>query len=146
VTLWASVPVASQADRPEVHAGSLHRYLAEGVWCPAVLYPSAALAWAPVDDARAQATLTVRGVTVSLEFRFAPTGEVIGIYTPGRWGAFDDGYRKRPWEGHFRNYQQRDGLLIPLDADVGWYVAGVWQPVWRGSIDAFDVIDDVGPS
>jgi hypothetical protein len=29
-------------------------------------------------------------------------------------------------------------VRIPLDADVGWYVDGQWQPVWEGRITTFD--------
>jgi hypothetical protein len=76
---------------------------------------------------------------VSLEFRFAETGEVTGIYTPARWGTFAGGYEQRPWEGHFYNYQVHDGIRVPSSGDVGWYVAEQWQPVWKGTMTAFSV-------
>lgn len=88
---------------------------------------------------RALATLTDHGVTVSLEFRFADTGEVTGIYTPARWGKFGGAYEQRPWEGHFRSYEQRSGIFVPTEGDVGWYADGEWHPVWKGTITGFDV-------
>jgi hypothetical protein len=39
--------------------------------------------------------------TVSPEFRFVPSGEIAGIYSPGRWGKFADGSTLVPWESHF---------------------------------------------
>jgi len=139
VSLMSALTIARHERVPEVTSGSLHRYLAEGVWCPSALYPSEALCWTAIDDSRALATLTDHGTSVSLEFRFAATGEVTGIYTPGRWGAFGQGYSKVAWEGHFRDYQRRAGCVIPLDADVGWYVDGAWQPVWRGRVIEYDL-------
>jgi hypothetical protein len=138
VTILSAFPVASDGGTPEMNSGSLHRFLAEAVWYPTALVPSSKLQWRAIDDNRALATLTVSGVSVSLEFRFADTGEVLGIFTPARWGAFDAGYQQRPWEGHFRNYQLRDGIRVPLAGDVGWYVDGEWQAVWNGIVTEFD--------
>ena len=138
VALLSAFTVAHDAGTPEMHSGSLHRYLAEAVWYPTALLPGPGLRWDPVDGNTALATLTSHGLSVSLEFRFSDTGEVAAIYTAGRWGTFGDRYAQVPWEGHFRDYQDRDGVRIPLDADVGWYVDGQWQPVWEGRITTFD--------
>jgi len=85
------------------------------------------------------ATLTDHRTSVSLEFRFADSGEVTGIYTSGRWGKFPGGYRQVPWEGHFHHYQQRDGLFVPSEADVGWYLDDDWRTVWRGTITSYQI-------
>jgi hypothetical protein len=139
VSLLSAFTVSAAAATPEMNSGSLHRYLAEAVWYPTALMPSSKLQWAEIDTTRALATLTDHGVTVSLEFTFADTGEVTGIYTPGRWGTFPEGYRQVPWEGHFRNYQERDGVVVPTEGDVGWYVENVWHAVWKGSITAYQL-------
>src|SRR5690606_39033748 len=118
-------------------SGSLHRYLAEAVWYPNALMPSANLQWSGVDERRALATLTSHGTAVALEFRFAGTGEVSGIYTPARWGKFKEGYVQRPWEGHFHSYREWSGVVVPTEGDVGWYVDGTWRCVWRGRIVEF---------
>jgi hypothetical protein len=138
VALLSTLTVASDAGTPEMDSGSLHRFLAEAVWYPTALLPGETLRWSPLDATRALATLTVHGVSVSLEFRFAASGEVSGIYTPGRWGKFGGGYEQRPWEGHFRGYERRDGILVPIEGDVGWYVDGRWHAVWKGSITGFE--------
>ncbi|WP_425532220.1 DUF6920 family protein [Aromatoleum anaerobium] len=39
--LLSAVTVASDRDKPELNSGSLHRYLAEAVWYPTALLPSA---------------------------------------------------------------------------------------------------------
>jgi hypothetical protein len=138
VSLLSAFTVSADADTPEMNSGSLHRYLAEAVWYPTALLPSPTLRWTEIDATRSLATLTNHGVTVSLEFRFAETGEVTSIHTPGRWGTFPGGYRQVPWEGHFREYRTRDGVFVPTEGDVGWYVDKEWRTVWKGSITAFE--------
>ena len=137
VSLLSAFTVASDADTPQMNSGALHRYLAEAVWYPSALLPSASLRWTAIDSTRALATLTYHDMSVSLEFRFADTGEVAGIYTPARWGKFPQGYRQVPWEGHFSDYREWDGVWVPTKGDVGWCVENQWRAVWKGSITAF---------
>jgi len=138
VSLLSAFTVSADAGTPEMNSGSLHRYLAEAVWYPTALLPSPNLRWSDIDASRAMATLTEGRVTVSLEFRFAATGEVTGIYTPGRWGTFPGGYRQVPWEGHFRDYRERDGVVVPTEGDVGWYQDNEWRAVWKEHVVAFN--------
>lgn len=139
VSFLSAIPLGGQSDTPEMNSGSLHRYLAEAVWYPTALLPSAALRWTPLDATRATATLTVKGVSVSLEFRFNAEGVVSSIYTPARWGTFPGGYKQVPWEGHFRNYREWNGFVVPTEGDVGWYVGDEWRAVWKGRVTDFKV-------
>jgi hypothetical protein len=139
VSLLSAFTVSSASGGLEMNSGALHRYLAEAVWYPTALLPGPGLEWTPIDATKALATLSSRGVTVSLEFRFTDSGEVSGIYTPGRWGTFPGGYRQVPWEGHFRDYRERDGLRVPTEGDVGWYIDDEWRAVWNGTVTAYHV-------
>jgi hypothetical protein len=139
VSLMSAVTVSAATGGLEMNSGSLHRYLAEAVWYPSALLPSSRLQWTPIDETKALATLTNDRVSVSLEFRFADSGEVIGIYTPARWGTFSGGYRQVPWEGHFRDYQERDGVLVPTHGEVGWYIDDQWRVVWKGTVETYRV-------
>ena len=139
VALLSAVTVSAADGGIEMNSGSLHRYLAEAVWYPTALLPSSHLRWSAINATSALATLTSHDVSVSLEFRFAPSGEVTGIYTPARWGTFSGGFRQLPWEGHFRNYRQQDGILVPTEADVGWYIDDEWRAVWKGTIVQYAV-------
>ena len=134
VTLLSAVTLAEEEDQAELNSGALHRYLAEAVWYPTALLPSAGVRWSPIDDNKALATLTDSGITVSLEFRFNDAGEVAGIYTPGRWGRFDGEYALTPWEGYFRHYEEREGMQVPTEGEVGWHLPGGWLSVWKGRI------------
>jgi hypothetical protein len=66
VSLLSAFTVASDADTPQMNSGSLHRYLAEAVWYPSALLPSAHLRWTSIDATTALATLTDHGTSVSL--------------------------------------------------------------------------------
>jgi hypothetical protein len=39
-----------------------------------------------------------------------------------------------PWEGRFWNYEERGGMLVPLDGEVAWLLAEGESPYWRGHI------------
>jgi hypothetical protein len=134
VSLLSAFAVASESGVPELNSGALHRYLAEAVWYPTALLPQAGILWTPINHRAALATLTDRGVTVSLEFRFNEAGEVTGVYSPHRFGQFDGSYRQIPWKGYFRNYEMRSGMYVPIYGEVGWYDDGTWQVVWKGRL------------
>jgi hypothetical protein len=138
VQLLSTVTVASDRNRPELNTASLHRYLAEAVWYPTALLPSAGVQWSPVDDRRAVATLSDLGNTVVLEFRFNDLAEVIGIHTEGRWNRTANGYELTPWEGHFSDYRRHQGVRVPAKGEVGWYANGRLEIVWRGDITSLE--------
>lgn len=134
VSLLSAIRIASTGGTPQMNSGALHRFLAEAVWSPTALLPSERLRWSAIDDSTACATLTVHDVTVSLEFRFNAAGEVVGIFTPGRWGSFGGSYVQKPWKGRFREYVIVQGMRIPKHGEVGWYDGSVWGAVWEGTL------------
>ena len=134
VSLLSAFAIAADAANLQLNSGALHRYLAEAVWYPSALLPQSGIVWTALDDQSALATLSDSGTTVSLEFRFNKIGEVTGIYSPGRYGRFDGEYRQVPWEGHFSDYQQQAGMRIPHNGEVGWYIDGALQLVWKGEL------------
>lgn len=138
VQLLSMLTLASDSGGPELNTGALHRYLAEAVWYPAALLPSAGVAWRAADTDSAVATLADGGSTVSLEFRFDRDGDVATIYTPARWQRHGEGYRQCPWEGHFSDYRVHAGLRVPFKAEVGWHAAGALGIVWRGEIERIE--------
>jgi hypothetical protein len=134
VRLMSVLRVAGDTGTHEINSGALHRYLAEAVWYPFALLPRNGLTWSALDEYTALATLADGPAEVALEFRFADSGEVESVFAQGRWGTFDGHYEQKPWEGHFRNYQRVDGVLIPMHGEVGWYTDGKLDIVWRGEV------------
>ncbi|GAC19997.1 DUF6544 family protein [Paraglaciecola arctica] len=139
VSLMSAFVVSSTSNEPELNSGALHRYLAESVWYPTALLPQSGVSWVSKDERSAVATLKDHSIEVSLEFRFNDADEVIAVYSPGRYGRFDGEYRKVGWEGHFSNYREQDGFLIPGRGEVGWYDAGELQLVWKGEINSVHI-------
>jgi hypothetical protein len=111
--LLSAVTLVSERDKPEPNPSSLHRYLAEPVWYPAALLPSAGVQWNPIDGRTAVATLSDPGNTVSPEFRCNDAAEIVGIHAQGRWSRTANGYELRPWEGRFGAYRLLPGVLAP---------------------------------
>lgn len=138
VQLFSWLTLAAERDRPELNEGALHRYLAEGVWCPTNLLPEAGVQWRAVDDHRAIASIDDHGVYVELEFTFAENGAVQEIYTPARFGRFGKSYKRCPWRGRFADYRDVQGLRIPFFGEVGWQIDDNWEWVWRGDIAEAD--------
>lgn len=135
VSLLSIIPLGAQSGGAELNAGALHRYLAESVWFPTALLPESGVTWTGIDERAALATLSDGPTTVSLEFRFEGAGEVSAIYTPGRWAKSGKRYRLLRWEGHFGDYREHSGMRIPFYGEVGWYVDGHLELVWKGRIE-----------
>lgn len=128
-----SVVNANGGD-PKLASGALQRYLAESAWQPTALLPSKNLKWEPIDENCALATLTDSGVTVSLEFTFNEKGEIVSVFSPARFREINGEYKPFPWAGRFWNYQERDGMMIPIEGEVEWQMPEGNLPYWRGKV------------
>ncbi|SFN68640.1 hypothetical protein SAMN05216289_14815 [Dokdonella immobilis] len=128
------------ADRGsrELTEASLQRFLAEAIWSPAALLPAAGVSWQAIEERSALATLACGATRVSLQFRFNAEGEATDVYAPARWMRERGRYRAVAWEGRYFDYAWRDGIRVPLRAEVGWYVDEAWCPVWKGRIDRIE--------
>jgi uncharacterized protein DUF6920 len=128
------VPIVHERGKAELNAGALQRYLAEAVWFPTALLPSAGVKWSAKDNDSAVATLSDFGTTVSLEFHFSDVGEIKGVFTPERYREVSGRYVLTPWAGQFRNYEEREGMRIPVEGDVEWRLKEGSFPYWKGRI------------
>ncbi|MDQ3255309.1 MAG: hypothetical protein M3R15_15660, partial [Acidobacteriota bacterium] len=121
-------------DDPKLDAGALQRYLAEAAWLPTALLPNENLKWTAIDDRKALATLSDSGTTVSLEFSFNETGEITGVFALERFREVNGEYKLFPWAGRFWNYQEKDGMMIPMEGEVEWQMPEGNAPYWKGQI------------
>jgi hypothetical protein len=128
--------LASVQGTPDVAIGSLQRYLAEAAWCPPALLPSNGVEWSPKDASSARATLTAAGFRVSLDFHFDADGLIQRVYSASRPRMVGRQVVATPWQGYFRDYAERDGMIIPLAGEVEWLLPDGPQPYWRGRITA----------
>lgn len=130
--LLSALPVATAGPSPEVTEAELMRYLAESVWYPtALLAPS--VTWHPIDDATARATIEHRETTATVEFRFDEAGLVESVHADRRYRQEIDAWA--PWAGSFWDYEERNGIRIPIGAEVGWIEDDEVVPYWRATIE-----------
>jgi hypothetical protein len=136
--LAALIPVVDQRGTPEMAAGALSRYLGEAAWLPTALLPSAGVTWTPVDDATARATLTDGATTVSADFHFAPTGEIVGM-SMTRYRDVNGRGVPTPFEATLRGSYRRAGrMMIPVEGEVAWLLPDGRFAYWRGRPTAVD--------
>lgn len=133
--LFGLITVMQAPDSPELAQGELLRFLAEAPWYPTALLPGPNVAWASIDEDTARLTLADGSTSVSLDIRFGADGLIDSVYSDGRYRDVDGVQIRTPWEGRFWNYEERDGMLIPLDGEVAWLLPEGRRPYWRGHID-----------
>ena len=117
--------VAKMTSTPESNLGELLRFFAEAAWYPTALLPSQGVRWEAIpqtggsanDDNSARATLTDGTTTVSLVFQFNAEGAIATMRAEAR---YRDKLTAMPWCGRFWDYSVRNGMLIPLEGEVGW--------------------------
>ena len=109
--------VADVRGTPEAALGELLRFFAEMPWYPTALLPSQGVRWEAIDNTSARATLTDAPTTVSLVFRFNAQGTIETMRAEAR---YRDKLTAMPWSGRFWDYSTRNGMLIPLEGEVGW--------------------------
>ncbi len=132
------VDLAGQQGGADIARGELMRYLAEAVWYPTALLPGQGVQWTAVDAQSALATLTDGALTVALTFHFDAQGWVQRITSDARSAMVDGTLVPMPWEAVVSDYQLRDGMWVPLQAEVAWTPASGRVPYWRGKIEKID--------
>ena len=132
--LFGLLTVMELPSTPELAQGELMRYLAEATWYPTALLPGQGLVWEAIDDSHVSATLTDGTTTVELVFEFDAQGLISSVRSEGRYRDVDGEPVATPWQGRFWDYQERNGMLIPLEGEVAWLLPEGPQPYWRGHI------------
>jgi hypothetical protein len=133
--LLGAIPVASAGPTPAMNEAELQRYLSETPWFPTALLPAAGVTWEGVDDRTARATVEDGAVSATATFHFDKEGYVRRL-TADRYRQDTDS--TAPWTGHYRTYEDRDGMEIPTEAEVGWETADGVIPYWRGTVTDVD--------
>jgi len=127
----ATIPVVDAGPDERMDEGELVRYLAEAVWYPTALLPGEGVEWEAVDDRTARATLEHAGNEASVTFHFDGR-DLVSRVTTERYRQEDDAYA--PWTGYFRAYEDRNGILVPTDAEVEWNLPDGDLPYWAASL------------
>ena len=137
-TLHASVlglsTVVDMRGTRDVTEGELMRFFAEAAWYPTALLPSQGVRWEAVDTRSAYATLEEGDITIRMLFTFNKEGLIDAVRAEARGRAVGDEVIPTPWYGRFWNYEERDGMRVPLDGEVAWVLPEGEKPYWRGHI------------
>lgn len=128
------VPVADVPRSPGMDAGELMRFFAEAAWYPTALLPSQGVRWEAIDDRSARATLGDETLAVTLTFTFSEPGFIDTVEAEARGRMVDGATIPTRWQGRFWNYQERDGMRIPMQGEVGWLLPAGPKPYWRGRV------------
>jgi hypothetical protein len=123
--------VADVRDTPAAAQGELLRFFAEMPWYPTALLPSQGVRWEAIDNTSARATLTDAPTTVSLVFRFNAEGTIETMRAEAR---YRDKLTAMPWSGRFWDYSTCNGMLIPLEGEVGWEYPNGLRLYYKGKV------------
>lgn len=119
------IPVARKSGG-NLNSGALLRFLNETMWFPgALLLPN--VAWAPIDDASARATLTDAGQSVSAVFVFDDQDRLVTM-TADRWN--DAEQAMLPWSTPIGSWGEFEGLQIATSG----------TGVWKTGADAYEYV------
>jgi hypothetical protein len=131
VSLLGLFTVADVRDTPQAAQGELLRFFAEMPWYPTALLPSQGVRWEAMDNTSARATVTDGATTVSLVFLFNPEGTIETMRAEAR---YRDKLTAMPWSGRFWNYSTCNGMLIPLEGEVGWEYPDGIRLYYKGKV------------
>jgi hypothetical protein len=133
-SLLGLIPVVDMRGTDEVAEGELMRFFAEAAWYPTALLPSRGVRWEPADDRSARATLEEGDISITMLFTFDEQGLIETVSAESRGRAVGREVVPTPWRGRFRNYEERDGMRVPLNGEVAWLLPEGEKPYWRGHI------------
>jgi len=133
-SLLGAVTLANLRGSGEIAQGELMRFLAEAAWYPTALLPSHGVRWSAIDDRSAFATLVDDALSVTLRFTFLPDGPIDTVDAAARARMAGGTLVHAPWHGRFWNYEEHDGIRVPMDGEVSWLLPAGAKPYWRGHI------------
>jgi hypothetical protein len=131
------VSLVDQRGTDDVARGELMRFMLESAWYPTALLPSQGVRWSEVDEGSADATMVDGNISMTMRFTFDDAGLIGMVRAEARGAMIGRKVVMMPWEGRMSNYQERDGMRVPLAGEAAW-VPGARKPYWRGAIVSID--------
>ncbi len=143
IKLLSLVTVAEESG-PETDQGELIRYLSETMWFPTA-WLSECLRWEAIDDTTARASLSHGGTSVSVDVHFDAEGQISHIAAQRYWEE-DGNYELKAWWGVGSNYEERNGFVIPTQAEAIWKLPEGDFSYFRGEVTEieYDVPEPYG--
>jgi hypothetical protein len=117
-----------------VAQGEMMRFFAETAWYPTALLPSQGVHWQAIDDRSARATIKDADLSLTMTFEFDDNGLMLSARADARGRTVGNEIIMTPWEGRWSDYQERDGIRVPMSGEVAWLTPEGRKPYWRGKI------------
>ncbi len=137
ISLGGLFSVVNVENNEKGNKASLQRYLAEIVW-----FPSAALnshiKWESIDDFSSKATMNYQGTEGEMTFYFNESGEVDRLETM-RYKGVEKDDREEKWIGYIRKTEEINGIRIPTEVDIAWFLVGDQEEFIWYKLQVFDV-------
>ncbi len=118
----------------DIARGELMRYMMEAAWYPTALLPSQGTKWLAIDAVSADATMVDGDISMTMRFTFDAAGLIEKVDAAARGALVGGKVVMMPWEGRLSNYQEREGMRVPLTGEAAWVAPGGRTPYWRGTI------------
>lgn len=132
---WLTVADSSaSSDLCNVDLDEWLRFVAEAAWYPTALLPSQGARWTAVDDRSARVTLCDGSLEATMLFRFDDDCLIRTVRADARGRMVGRVAVPTAWEGRYWDYQERAGMRVPMQAEVGWDLDGAVRPYWRGQV------------
>jgi hypothetical protein len=115
-TILSTVNVVNIHGKQQYDESELLRWLLESVWFPTNLLPSVNLRWTAIDTLSAILNFNHNGLALFYIISFNEMGEIIQMETK----RYLDEKRLETWIIKPGNYQERNDIIIPIEAEVFW--------------------------
>ena len=126
--------LSDQQRSDTLDRGELIRFFAESAWYPTALLPSQGVHWDPLDDRSAKATFVDGKISLTMLFNFDGAGLIESARVEARGAVVGKAIVMTPWEGRWSDYQEREGMRVPLTGEAAWLPPEGRKPYWRGTI------------
>lgn len=131
--LLSTISVMHEYGTPVLNQISLRRWLLESPCNPASLLPGGIVEWQAIDDSHARAVARAHGLKAALIATFDERGALISFE------ADEDGDLTTPYHGSGEHvsrtdYQEVDGIRIPMAFEISRMAKGKLYPFWSGRI------------
>lgn len=140
--MFASVPLARGSGESFLR-GELLRYLAELPWYPMAILGQPDIAWVQTGKNKATGTLSMKSVSATVEYTFNDEGLICSIFVPDREMSVGKSVELKPWLGEFSQFEERKGVLIPIQGKVSWLLDSGKFTYFVGRITTYEIGENI---
>ena len=108
------------AEGDEMNQGALLRFFTEMLWFPSA-FLSDYITWEEIDKNSVKGTIILEGISASAELFIKDNGEA-NYFTAERYKEVDGSFSLEKWATPIREYQELNGIKVPLNAEAVWHL------------------------